>query len=69
MIDNSDGDFVLLSGDSSTGCAGIIVTLVLAGIIYAIAASNSQECSERKCDHGVPKLIAHDCLCVEPTKP
>jgi len=65
MIDDSDGDHVLLSYNGGGGLLGAIVILVIAIIVYAIAASNKDECSKRHCAEGLqPKLVDHQCLCV-----
>lgn len=65
MIDDSDGNFVLLAGSSGTGLAGLVVTLVIAAIVYAIAASNREDCGKRHCAAGLtPKVVDHECVCV-----
>lgn len=61
MIDYSDGDLALWG-------VGGFFGIILAIIFYVIAASNDTDCSKKHCDHGVPRLMAHDCLCVEPAK-
>lgn len=62
MIDDSDGDFVLLLAPG--GIAGVFF-LVAAVVIYIIAAGNQDECESKQCRTGSAKLIDHECLCVE----
>jgi hypothetical protein len=63
MIDDSDGDYVLLAS------GGSILLIILSIVIYFIAYQNEDECSKRKCREGsVAKVIDHECLCVEQAK-
>jgi hypothetical protein len=68
MIDSDDADMVGLIGLLMPEVLGFLILAI--GIAVAIIASqNEQECGERHCDHGTPKLIKHECLCVEGAKP
>jgi hypothetical protein len=59
VIDDSDGDFALL-------LIGGPIGLVLAIVLYLIAADNKKECAEMACPNGAPaRLLDHDCLCVD----
>jgi hypothetical protein len=64
MVDSSDGDFAIY------GIGGIF-GLILAIVLYFVACSNAQDCATRQCAAGaVPKVVDHDCVCVEhATKP
>jgi hypothetical protein len=64
VIDDSDADFALLASMGSTGWVGFLL-LVLAIVLYVVAADNAAECAERSCRVGVAKLIDHECVCVE----
>lgn len=59
MIDYEDADFPLWG-------VGGVAGLILAIILWAIAASNDADCSKKTCPNGMqPRLMSHDCLCVE----
>lgn len=64
MIDNEDADFVLLWGIATPGWLGLIV-VAIAFVLFVIAASNSEDCAERKCERGKPKVVENECVCVE----
>lgn len=67
MIDDSDGDFVLLSSGGSPILLALGIALAI--VLYLIAAHNSDECGQRKCSSGrVGKLLDHECVCVELAK-
>ena len=66
MIDESDGDFVLLSSSGAGFVLGLILVTIAIGL-YCVAAKNSDECSRRECPAGQKaKVVAHECLCVAP---
>lgn len=63
MIDDSDGDFVLLAG------GGSLLFVVVAIVLYVIAAKNADECAKRTCRAGMSAhLVDHECLCTEVAK-
>lgn len=59
MIDDSDGDLVLLAIGGPIG-------LVLAIIFWIIAAGNASDCSKQACPNPgeTAKLLDHECVCV-----
>lgn len=64
MLDDSDVDFVILSGGGGS-LAAVVVTIVLAIVVAVIVAGNKEDCAKMKCPDGhEPKLMAHECLCV-----
>lgn len=64
MIDSSDGDtfwFVSLL------CGGpiAIIALIIAIVLWCIAAMNESDCRQLPCPVGMSaKLIDHECVCV-----
>lgn len=65
MLDDSDGDFVLLAGLGLPGALGLIALCVWL-FVQCRVNENHDECAARKCSAGMQsKLMAHDCLCVE----
>jgi hypothetical protein len=68
MIDDSDGDFVLLSYGSTTGLVALIL-FALAITLYVMASINEDECGKRTCSAGLSaRLVDHECLCTEISK-
>jgi hypothetical protein len=64
MIDDSDGDtFWLISVFSNRSLA--IIALIIAVVLWCIAAANSTECEKSNCPIGMTaKLLDHACVCV-----
>jgi len=62
MIDDDDVTLWVLGGPG-----GIFGLLIFIFMMYA-ACENTKECSQKKCDHGSPVLMKHECLCVEKAK-
>mgnify|MGYP000877429238 CR=1 FL=1 len=67
MLDDSDVDFALLSGIGATGAFGVVI-IIIAIIISIIVYDNKEDCSKKKCEHGTPQLVNHDCYCIEKAK-
>jgi hypothetical protein len=63
MLDDDDLDFALLASPASW--LGVIIIVIVAVLVF----QNRKECSQMHCEHGTPKLAAHECLCVEVAKP
>lgn len=64
MIDNDDATWVAIiwpAGGWVCSVLGLIVVIALA----FIAHDNRKQCEARACSHGTPKLIDHECLCVD----
>jgi hypothetical protein len=67
MIDDDDGDFFLLSASSASGWVAVVL-IVMAIILYAIAAGYESDCLERSCAVGSPKYVDGECLCASTPK-
>ena len=65
MIDFEDVEIVALTGNGGGGPVGAFLFLVLVIALFCVAMCNSDECSKKHCDHGVPRLQNHACQCVE----
>lgn len=66
MIDESDGDFVLLSSSGVGGTVGLIL-LVLAIVLYCVAFKNEEDCAASACPPGESAhLLDHECVCTHP---
>lgn len=62
MIDYHDAEFPLWGVGGGLG-------LVLAIVMLIIASMNDSECQQKRCPNGQqPRLLDHDCLCVERAK-
>lgn len=68
MIDDDDVTFFALSA-SPVGPIGFVVCIAIMIVLGCIAASNADDCAQMKCATGEPKVIKHECLCVERAKP
>lgn len=68
MMDDSDTDFAALATLSSGSGCGLIVGIVIVIIVAVIVSQNKDECAQKHCDVGTPKLMAHECLCVSGAK-
>jgi len=64
MIDNEDSDDVMLLGLFTPGWMGAAL-VVLALVFWLVASQNADECASKACPSGKPKLMEHECLCVE----
>lgn len=69
MIDESDVEDAGLFAALSPGLGGALLFIALALVLAYFASSNAEECGERKCERGRPKLMNHECLCVERAEP
>ncbi len=67
-VDSSDVNFVLLAFNPTTPL-GVGLWLIAIGIVLMFAASNASDCSKRHCETGVPRVIDHNCICVEKATP
>jgi hypothetical protein len=69
MIDDSDGDsFWVISLFTSGPFA--LGALLIAIILWIVAAQNSNECEKRACPPGMTsKLLDHECVCYYPSRP
>ena len=62
MIDYDDaGDFAMFG---PVGIVGLIIVIIL----FVCASMNDDDCQKKKCANGEPRLMNHDCLCVEKAK-
>lgn len=60
MVDYDDVSFVAIAGPG--GLIGLVILLIVLGL----AVCNDSECSKMSCPSGgTPKLMHHECLCVE----
>lgn len=63
MIDEDDATVAMVLAP----LGGVVGFLVVLGILIAWLA-NERECSDMHCKTGVPRLIEHECICVEQAK-
>lgn len=70
MLDDSDLDDVVLFGLLSNGGSGWGLFWLALLIVFAVAVCNNHdECGRMRCSDGrTPKLMSHQCLCVEPAR-
>ena len=69
MIDDDDVTETALLWPEGGGVIGAVVGLLVIGTLAYFACQNKAECADKHCDHGVPRLLDHKCLCVEEVKP
>jgi hypothetical protein len=69
MIDDEDADLILWAWPSG-GWLWTLLGLIVAGIFYWVAASNSDDCSKKTCPHPgeTARLMSHECVCVSSPK-
>ncbi len=68
MIDHSDGDDFWLASMFTSGPAGLVL-LVIAIILWCVAAGDDSDCAKKSCPIGMtPKLMEHSCLCATEAK-
>ena len=69
MIDESDGDFVLLSSSGVGGFVGLAL-FTLAIVLYCVAYGNEKDCTASACPPGeAAHLLDHECVCTHATMP
>lgn len=64
MIDNDDAEFAAISSISTSGILGVLL-LILAIVLYFVAAANERDCSQKACHVGHGKVVEGECLCVQ----
>ena len=69
MIDDDDVTETALLWPEAGGVIGWVMGLIVIGLLVYFAYQNHNECAGKHCDHGVPRLLDHKCLCVEEVKP
>ena len=69
-IDDSDVSLAIwTSGGGGGGCFGIILSVAFILVIAYFAQQNNDDCAKRSCPEGQsPKIISHDCICVNKAK-
>lgn len=64
MIDDDDATWVAIIWPAG-GLVCLVLGLVVVIAMALIAHDNRKQCEARSCAHGAPKLIDHECLCVD----
>lgn len=64
MIDGDDVDDAIMLSLFTPGWMGAAF-VVLALVFWFVASRNADECAQKACSLGKPKLVEHECLCVE----
>lgn len=71
-FDHSDADdWILVSLLSAPATwVGLLVVILIGVAVYSCAHANERECAKLHCASGQqPKLLQHECLCVERAQP
>lgn len=65
MIDDNDGDTFWLAALFTPGIGGVLL-LVIAIVLWLIAADNKTDCASKFCANGTtPVLLEHECRCLD----
>jgi hypothetical protein len=64
MLDDDDVEFVALAWSGGGWVIGVLGIIVLV-IMMVIVSGNKDDCAKLSCPHGSPKLMEHECLCVD----
>ena len=69
MINESDGDFLLLLAAWSRPIVAAIL-VILAIVVYVVVAQNESDCNARRCPPGeVAHVLGRECVCTSKPEP
>lgn len=66
MMDDDDAALItIFATDSIIGPISGCLMLMLCAFVWWSACNDKTECQAMHCAHGSPKIVAHECACVE----